>query len=121
MVPGLRVGGGLGSVAVPWLPPSVSWHAADARRPVHVGNAAGRRACEGRTAAQFQGQTYFGYPNRTGLAAFWVPDPNGALTTIFVQGGPGGVQSETLLTIGSVYRSSTNDCHFQIQSITTHT
>ena len=85
MVPGLRVGGGLGSVAVPWLPPSVSWHAADARRPVHVGNAAGRRACEGRTAAQFQGQTYFGYPNRTGLAAFWVPDPNGALTTIFVQ------------------------------------
>ena len=73
MVPGLRVGGGLGSVAVPWLPPSVSWHAADARRPVHVGNAAGRRACEGRTAAQFQGQTYFGYPNRTGLAAFGCP------------------------------------------------
>ena len=68
-----------------------------------------------------QGQTYFGYPNRTGLAAFLVPDPNGALSTIFVQGGPGGVQSETLITIGSVYRSSTNDCHFQIQSITTHT
>jgi hypothetical protein len=39
---------------------------------------------------------------------------------VFVQQGINNVQTVTEVTVGSIYRSSSTDCHIQIQAITTH-
>jgi hypothetical protein len=44
----------------------------------------------------------------------------GELFTFSVQGDINNVQTVAVITVGNVYRRDSNDCHFQVQAITTH-